>query len=291
MRDGLATRFLGFQVQRGPGSREAPGTHREASVSLTLGDDNTLISPVTLFEMPEDHKGPPKISILGFTIVQLDPVVIRDTVLAALTNRHFHGNDAEVDYRVVVVKKDDPQTVIWESEPGIAAMVTASPDVTQGFMGPRPDQMFVFARNLRDGVIPPPPPPPPQPGSQAAPGDPGAGIAGIATAPADRIAIRADNNIVVSMIEKETGGRGGPGGACHHPRRTVPRLRHPLGVDGEASIGLARGRGRRRAPAQSVGQLEHPDAADGRHRIDRRVGAPGAGARAAADGICRGGLA
>ena len=60
-------------------ARRAPGTHREASVSLTLGDDNTLISPVTLFEMPEDHKGPPKISILGFTIVRLDPVVIRDT--------------------------------------------------------------------------------------------------------------------------------------------------------------------------------------------------------------------
>jgi len=197
LRDGLATRFLGFQVQRGPGSREA-------SVSLTLGDDNTLISPVTLFEMPEDHKGPPKISILGFTIVQLDPVVIRDTVLAALTNRHFHGNDAEVDYRVVVVKKDDPQTVIWESEPGIAAMVTASPDVTQGFMGPRPDQMFVFARNLRDGIIPPPPPPPPALGSTPSPG--------VVQRDADRIAIRADNNIVVSMIEKEGGGRGGPGG-------------------------------------------------------------------------------
>ena len=207
MRDGLATRFLGFQLQRGPGPREVQGTHGDASVSITSGDDNTLISPVTLFEMPEDHKGPPKIWILGFTIVQLDPVVIRDTVLAALTNRHFHGNDAEVDYRVVVVKKDDPQTVIWESEPGIASMVTASPDVTQGFMGPRPDQMFVFARNLRDGVIPPPPPPPPKP--VAANREPGAGVP---TAPADRIAIRADNNIVVSMIEKEGGGRGGPGG-------------------------------------------------------------------------------
>jgi two-component system, OmpR family, sensor histidine kinase SenX3 len=204
LRDGLATRFLGFQVQRGPGPREVQDTHREASVSITSGDDNTLISPVTLFEMAEDHKGPPKISILGFTIVQLDPVVIRDAVLAGLTNRHFHGNDAEVDYRVVVVKKDDPQTVIWESEPGIAAMVTASPDVTQGFMGPRPDQMFVFARNLRDGIIPPPPPPPPGPGSTPSPG----GV----QRDADRIAIRADNNIVVSMIEKETGGRGGPGG-------------------------------------------------------------------------------
>ena len=212
LRDGLAKRFLGFQVQRGPGPREAAATHREASVSLTLGDDNTLISPVTLFEMPGEHKAPPKISILGFTIVRLDPVVVRESVLAALTMRHFHGNDAEVDYRIVVVKKDDPTAVIWESEPGIASMVTASPDVTQGFMGPRPDQMFVFARNLRDGVIPPPPPPPPQPGVGNR--EPGAGNrepgTAMPAAPAERIAIRADN-IVVSMIEKETDRRGGRG--------------------------------------------------------------------------------
>ena len=201
LRSGLATRFLGFQVQRGPGPREAEGTHREASVSLTLGDDNILISPVTLFEMSGEHKGPPRISILGFTIVRLDPSVIRDTVLAALTTRHFHGNDAEVDYRIVIVKKDDPKTVIWESEPGIASMVTASPDVTQGFMGPRPDQMLVFARNLRDGVIPPPPPPPPAPGSTPTANDGQRG--------ADRIAVRADNNIVVSMIEKDADRRGG----------------------------------------------------------------------------------
>jgi signal transduction histidine kinase len=206
LRDGLATRFLGFQLQRGLGRRDGPGAEHEPSISLTLGDENTLISPVTLFEMPADRKSPPMISILGFTIVRLDPVVIRDTVLAGLTNRHFHGNDAEVDYRVVVVRKDEPHTVIWESEPGIAAMVTASPDVTQGFMGPRPDQMVVFARNLRDGIIPPPPPPPPKP--ETGNREPGTAVP---TAPADRIAIRADNNIVVSVVEKETekpGGRG-----------------------------------------------------------------------------------
>jgi two-component system sensor histidine kinase SenX3 len=214
MRDGLAKRFLGFQVQRRAGSREAAGTHREATVSLTLGDDNTLISPVTLFEMPEDHQGPPKISILGFTIVRLDPVIIRDTVLAALTMRHFHGNDAEVDYRIVVVRKDEPTSVIWESEPGIASMVTTSPDVTQEFMGPRPDQMFVFARNLRDGVIPPPPPlPPPPAGSR----EPGTGNRGntynVKIAPGSPLPDPGSRseNIVVSMIEKETGKPGAGG--------------------------------------------------------------------------------
>jgi signal transduction histidine kinase len=228
MRDGLATRFIGFQVQRGRGFE--PGPRREASMSVSLGDDNTLVAPVTLFEMPEDHNSPPKISILGFTIVRLDPVVIRDTLLTALTQRHFHGGDSEMDYRVAVVKKDDPASVIWESEPGIAAAVTAAPDVTQGFMGPRPDQMFVFARNLRD--IPPPPPPAPQPGTgvrdqgsgirdqgtevHAIPGsrlpDPGSRVDPSTSSGSPRAESRGDN-VVVSMIERETQQRrGGDGG-------------------------------------------------------------------------------
>lgn len=194
MRDGLATRFIGFQVQRGRGFE--PGSRREASLSVTLGDDDTLVAPVTLFEMPEDHNSPPKISILGFTIVRLDPAIVRDTLLTALTQRHFHGGDSEMDYRVAVVRKDDPATVVWESEPGIAAAVRAAPDVTQGFMGPRPDQMFIFARNLRDGeTVPVPPPPPPGPDERPA-----------------KIELH-DNNVVVSMIERETEQRRGGGTA------------------------------------------------------------------------------
>jgi len=202
MRDGLATRFIGFQVQRGRGFE--PGSRRETSLSASLGDDNTLIAPVTLFEMPEDHNSPPKISILGFTIVRLDPVVIRDTLLTALTQRHFHGGDSEMDYRVVVVKKDDPADVVWESEPGIAATVTAAPDVKQGFMGPRPDQMFIFARNLRGGenvpVPPPPPPAPPRPGTGNR--EPGTEVL-VLPAPGSRLPA-PDSNVVVSMIERET---------------------------------------------------------------------------------------
>ena len=215
MRDGLATRFIGFQVQRGRGFD--PGSRREASMSVSLGDDNTLIAPVTLFEMPEDHNSPPKISILGFTIVRLDPVVIRDTLLTALTQRHFHGGDSEMDYRVAVVKKDDPASVVWESEPGIAATVTAAPDVTQGFMGPRPDQMFVFARNLRDVPTPPPPPSPPPPGTVIR--EPGRGNqdpAEVHVIPGSRLpdpGSRVDN-VVVSMIERETEQRRGGGGSA-----------------------------------------------------------------------------
>lgn len=192
MRDSFATHFIGFQSQRGRPQNDNAGTHRETSLSLSLGDDNTLISPVTLFELPDGRPGPPKITVLGFTIVRLDPAIIRDTILAGLTTRHFHGGDSQVDYRVAVVQKDDPSKVVWESEPGVAASVIAAPDVSQSFMGPRADQLFIFARDLRGqalSVPSPPPPPAPQPGQAAG--------------------VREPKDIVVSMIEREARGRGG----------------------------------------------------------------------------------
>lgn len=201
MRDSLAARFIGVQSPRGRPPNDAPGAHREANISLALGDDNTLISPVTLFEVPDAHRGPPRVTVLGFTLVRLDPAIIRDTILAGLTTRHFHGGDSQVDYRVAVVQKDDVSKVVWESDPGVAPAVTAAPDVTQGFMSPRSDQMFVFARNLRgDTVQVPPPPPPPSPDTLGAPKPPGEG---------GRVKVERTDNVIVSMIERQ--GRGGGG--------------------------------------------------------------------------------
>jgi signal transduction histidine kinase len=203
VRDSLAGRFS-LQVSGGNRRPQDPIEHREPpTVPLTAVDDNILISPVTLFEIP-DRPSTPKISILGFTIVRLDPVVVRDTILSSLAARHFHGDDAEADYRVAVVERENPTKVIWESEPGVSAMIAAAPDVSQSFMGPRPEQMFVFARNLRGDTrtqaaaltLPaPPPPPPPPPGNR----EPGAG---------NREA-RSEGTAIVSVIEDER--RAGPG--------------------------------------------------------------------------------
>ena len=189
LRVSLASRFIGFQMQRGRNSD--PNAHREATVSVSLGDDTTLISPVTLFEFPDDHRGSPKISILGFTIVRLDAAVIRETMLSTLTARHFSGSGSDAGYRVAVLHKDDSKKVIWESEPGAAAVVAPQPDVAQTFMGPRPDQMLVFARGGRPG-LPPPPPPPPPPRST------------------DGLENKViENKVVVSMVEREDRVPGG----------------------------------------------------------------------------------
>ncbi|HEX7281647.1 MAG TPA: HAMP domain-containing sensor histidine kinase [Vicinamibacterales bacterium] len=182
LRDSLATRFIGFQVQRGRNAD--PATHRETAVSITLGDETTLVSPITHFEFRDDQAGPPRISILGFTIVRLDPAVIRDSLLTQLTARHFSGHDSDASYRVAVLRKDDASNVIWESEPGAAAIVKPRPDVTQAFMGARPDQMFIFTRGIRGDLAPPPPPAPLPPTSEEA-------------------------KVMVSMVEREDRIRGG----------------------------------------------------------------------------------
>jgi signal transduction histidine kinase len=182
LRDSLATRFIGFQVQRGRNAD--PVTHRETAVSITLGDETTLVSPITHFEFRDDQAGPPRISILGFTIVRLDPAVIRDSLLTQLTARHFSGHDSDASYRVAVLRKDDASHVIWESEAGAAAIVKPRPDVTQAFMGARPDQMFIFTRGVRGDLAPPPPPAPLPPTSEEA-------------------------KVMVSMVEREDRVRGG----------------------------------------------------------------------------------
>ena len=199
IRASLATHFISFQIERpragGNGGSSNERVRREGTISLSLGDDNTLVSPVSLFELPDGRRGPPKITILGFTIVRLDPAVVRDTLLASLAARHFHGDDEEVDYRVAVVQRDDVTNVVWESEAGVARLIAGSPDVSQNFMAPRPDQMLVFARG-GSGSVPPPPPP-----VQVQVETPGSGAVAI-----DR---SRTENYVVSMVERETRGDRG----------------------------------------------------------------------------------
>jgi signal transduction histidine kinase len=185
LRDSLATRFIGVRMQR---PRDAE-VHRDATLHLTLGDDTMLIAPVTYVDFSSEAGGPPKIAILGFTIVRLDPAAIRDTLLSTLAAKHFPSSGSETNYRVAVMRKDDPSSVVWESDPGAADAVSARPDVSQPFMGPRPDQVIVFARGMR-GPVPPPPPPPP--GSR----DQGAGN-------------REESKVVVSMVEREERINGG----------------------------------------------------------------------------------
>ena len=175
LRAGLAQQLTEIRSLRSQMGGRPP---RDPRAALSIGDDYTLVAPITFFEPIFNHDGPPRIAVLGFTLIRLDADVLRNTVLPALAARHLHGDENRAEYRVAVVGRADHSQVIWESEPGAAKAIGASPDVAQDFMAPRPDRMFVFARN--------------QAGER----------------PSEPI---ATENIVVSMIERRDGpgARGG----------------------------------------------------------------------------------
>lgn len=128
---------------------------REAALSFMAGDDYTLIAPVTIFEFREERRSRPRIDIVGFTLVRLDPDYIRGTLLPMLAARHFPGNSTEADYRLAVTERDNPSRTIWESDEGAAEAIGASPDVTHSFMSARPDQLFMLGRNTSVGPAAP----------------------------------------------------------------------------------------------------------------------------------------
>lgn len=120
-------------------------------IAITAGDDFTLIGPVTLFQFDDDHRTPPRIDVLGFTLVRLDEEYIRSTTLPALAARHFHDEEGTGDYRVAVTDRQDTSRVMWESDPGAAASMQTHADVEAVFMSPRPDQVVMLARGDQRG--------------------------------------------------------------------------------------------------------------------------------------------
>lgn len=124
---------------------------REAALSFIAEDDYTLVAPVTHFEFPEERRSRPRIEILGFTLIRLDPDYIHGTLLPTLAARHFPGTSTEADYRLAVTERDNPSRTIWESDEGAAAAIGSSPDVTHAFMSARPDHLFMLTRNIRTG--------------------------------------------------------------------------------------------------------------------------------------------
>jgi signal transduction histidine kinase len=147
-RGALAEHFGEVQVMRSQGNGRQ---RREGMMVFAVGDPFTLVAPVTRFDFPDDRRSPPRIDILGFTLIRLNPAYVNETMLPTLIARHFQGDDGVAEFRIAVTERSDTSRVIWESEPGAAAATAATPDVEQPFMSARPEQVFMFARD-RDGA-------------------------------------------------------------------------------------------------------------------------------------------
>jgi signal transduction histidine kinase len=151
---------------------------RLLSPPMALGDERTLVAPIMHIDLPEPGALPsrvPDVRLLGFSVIRLDPSVIRDDVLPALVRRHFFDADGHTEYRVAVVQREQPDRIVYESEPGAAQASLSAPDATVVLMSARMRPMFMMARGERRAG-----------GSPAPPSD----------------------NVVVNVIETRRGERG-----------------------------------------------------------------------------------
>ena len=260
-RGALAEHLGEMQMMRTQGSGRF---RREGLMAFAVGDRYTLVSPVTVFDFPRNRKSPPRIDILGFTLIRLNRSYLHETMLPTLIARHFQGEDGAGEYRIAVADRRDAASVIWESEPGAAAAVGPAPDVEQPFMSARPNQVFMFARGRED------------PNGRDPGGTPGRTYRHLGAARSAWTSRRRRAATAVRGPRQEPGGRPvrrALAGGCGAPGR------------------LAGGRGRGTAPAQSHAQLRHPAPADHRHRPDRGVRPARPDAGTAADGVRGGGIA
>lgn len=170
-----------------------------------IGDDQSLVVPVMriTIDMPSgaEPPPPPDVTLLGFTVIQLNLDALARDLIPLLVRRHLYDDEGHTDYVIAVVNREDPSRVVFESEGG-AAVTARQPVADQSvpLLGPRMGP-FVFAgrdarrpggrvemtREYRTEPLVPPPPPPPAP---------------------PRGASVAAENVVVNVVEARRNERG-----------------------------------------------------------------------------------
>jgi signal transduction histidine kinase len=157
------------------------------------GDEQSIVVPIMHFTPVPHRKGdgpppPPDVKLLGFTIVRLDLTKLGQEVLPALVRRHLFDDRGHSDYLVAVVARDNPATVIFESDSGAAAAATARPDASTTLLGARMGPMLFMA--TRPGG--------PDDGRRGGDGRRGDGD----------IRREAEGRVVVNVFESRRDGRG-----------------------------------------------------------------------------------
>jgi signal transduction histidine kinase len=110
-------------------------------------EDSLLVAPlinVHIGTSAESEVRGPLVSLFGFTVLQLDMLIIEQQVLPELTRRHFHRDESDA-YRVAIVDADDPRKVIYRSSPE-APTDPARAEINEPLFAAQRDPMVFLAR-------------------------------------------------------------------------------------------------------------------------------------------------
>lgn len=185
---GLAGRIAVQLDQMGRATRVRRG---ERPPSPLIADDiGTLLAPIVTFgnSDTEDDRRKQEVRLAGFTIVRLDLTVVTHEMVPGFVARHFADESGRSDFRVAVVDRANPATVIYESEAGAAAAALDRPDAATSLMAMHARPFFMFTRGDRG------------PG----PGGPGASVRfeqGLAALPPPPAPDAAGDHVTLDIIE------------------------------------------------------------------------------------------
>ncbi len=109
--------------------------------------DEGYTMEVPLFPAPPAHPtpgftpGPFGRHELAWVIFELNPEYLRGVMLPEILQRQL-GSGGNLDYQVEVVSRATPETVVYESEPGLSQSVIRNADASVPLFDPQNDQAF-----------------------------------------------------------------------------------------------------------------------------------------------------
>lgn len=107
-----------------------------SAVEVIDGDATALVMAVADPLMFEQPGLPLPAPVTSHVIVTLDANYIHDYMIPRLAARYFTGGDG-LDYRLVITRRDDPASVIYQTERGAAANILAAADASGALFGVR----------------------------------------------------------------------------------------------------------------------------------------------------------
>ncbi len=84
------------------------------------------------------------LGISSWFVIRLDQNYVRDVLMPELMERHFNAA-GESEYRVAVLRKDDPDTVFYASDPEPLPAIMAEPDATSPIFNLGREVRFMWA--------------------------------------------------------------------------------------------------------------------------------------------------
>ncbi|MDR3698196.1 MAG: HAMP domain-containing sensor histidine kinase [Candidatus Sulfopaludibacter sp.] len=90
---------------------------------------------------------------IAWLIFELNPEYLRGTILPEIVQRQL-GSGGSLDYQVEIVSRDNPDSVVYESEAGLSSSVIRNADASVPLFDPQFDQIFRGGRGRGRGPGP-----------------------------------------------------------------------------------------------------------------------------------------